>query len=114
MIRPFPVVRVSGELTVAGAKIRRLTVSAPKGAKITLKCSGRGCPTKRMAKATKVVHLQKFETNLRAGVKLTITVSKPGYIAKVTTLQIRRGKAPLRTDACRLPGVAKLSRCPKG
>ena len=67
-----------------------------------------------MAKATKIVHLQKFETTLPAGVKLTITISKPGYISKVTTIQIRKGKAPLRTDQCQQPGAKKLIRCPKG
>jgi len=50
---------------------------------------------------------------LPAGVKLTITISKPGYISKVTTIQIRKGKAPLRTDQCQQPGAKKLIRCPK-
>jgi hypothetical protein len=44
---------------------------------------------------------------------LTITISKPGYIPKVTTIRIRKGRAPLRSDNCRLPGATKLSRCPK-
>ena len=113
MIKPFPMVRVSGVLTTSGAHLSRLTVTAPKGATITLKCSGGGCPAKRMAKATKVVHLEKFETTLSAGVKLTITISKPGYISKVTTIQIRKGKAPLRTDQCQQPGAKKLIRCPR-
>jgi hypothetical protein len=42
-----------------------------------------------------------------------VTISKHGYITKVTTLTIRKGKAPLRGDQCRQPGTAKLSRCPK-
>ena len=100
-------------LTSAGAHLSRLTVTAPKGARITLKCAGQGCPARQMAKATKVVHLERFETDLPAGVKLTITISKPGYITKVTTIRIRKGKAPLRSDNCQLPGATKLSRCSK-
>lgn len=113
MIKPFPVVRISGQLTANGADIDVLTVKAPKGAKIKVSCSGRGCPTKSLARATKVVHLTKFETVLRAGIKLRVAVSKPGYITKVTTFQIRKGKAPLRIDQCQTPGESKLTRCPK-
>lgn len=113
MIKPFPVVRISGQLTKNGADIDVLTVKAPKGAKIDVTCSGKGCPRKSVAKATKVVHLTQFQTVLRAGIKLRVAVSKPGYITKVTTFQIRKGKAPLRVDQCQTPGEKKLTRCPR-
>ena len=114
-MRPFPVVRVSGVLTTNGAQISRLTVKAPKSARITIKCSGAGCPERSVAREvrTRMVHISQFETYLRSGVKLTITVAKPGYISKVTTIRIRKAKAPLRSDLCRVPGAKKLSRCPK-
>ena len=112
LLKPFPVVRMSGRLTRNGANISVLTVKAPKGTKITVACSGKGCPSKSLARATKVVHLTKFETVLRAGIKLRVTVAKPGYLSKVTTFQIRKGKAPLRTDQCQAPGERKLIRCP--
>ena len=113
MLKPFPVVRISGQLTKTGADIDVLTVKAPKGAKIDVTCSGKGCPRKSVAKATKVVHVTQFQTVLRAGIKLRVAVSKPGYITKVTTFQIRKGKAPLRLDQCQTPGESKLTRCPK-
>lgn len=113
MIKPFPVVRVSGQLTANGADIDVLTVKAPKGVKIRVTCSGKGCPRKSVARATKVVHVTAFETVLRAGIKLRVAVSKPGYITKVTTFQIRKGKAPLRSDQCQVPGEKQLTRCPK-
>lgn len=113
MLKPFPVVRIRGQLTSTGADIDVLTVKAPKGAKIDVTCSGKGCPRKSVAKATKVVHVTQFQTVLRAGIKLRVAVSKPGYITKVTIFQIRKGKAPLRTDQCQTPGEAKLTRCPK-
>ena len=115
-MRPFPVVRISGVLTTNGAQISRLTVRSPKGAKITIKCSGAGCPRSRVTRSPKVrmIHMPQFETYLRSGVKLTITISKPGYVSKVTTIKIRRAQAPLRSDLCRVPGATKLSRCGKG
>jgi hypothetical protein len=113
-MRPFPTVRISGVLTPNGAQISLLTVKAPKAARITVNCAGR-CPQRRIVRAAKgkQLHLRPLETYLRAGVKLTITISKPGYISKVTTIEIRKAKAPLRSDLCRVPGATKRSRCPK-
>jgi hypothetical protein len=114
-MKPFPVVRISGVLTPNGAQVSRLTVKAPRHARITVKCSGSGCPKRRVARRarTRLVHVPQFETYLRAGVKLTITVAKPGYISKVTTIRIRRAAAPLRSDLCRAPGAKRPSRCPR-
>jgi hypothetical protein len=113
MIRPFPMIRISGRLTRTGARINVLSVKAPKGVRITLTCRGRGCPLREVAQATRVWHIPQFERHLRAGTRLTITVSKTGYISKVTTITIRRGKAPARSDRCRLPGRTRLTRCPR-
>ena len=44
---------------------------------------------------------------------LTITVTKPKYISKVTTITIRKGKGPSRSDKCQLPDETKLIACPK-
>lgn len=113
MLKPYPVVRISGRLTTGGANINVLSVKAPKGTKITVKCSGKGCPRKSVASATKVVRISAFQKVLPAGIRLRITISKPGYISKVTTISIRKGKAPLRSDQCQMPGAKKLIRCPK-
>jgi len=113
MIRPYPAIRISGTLTSTGADIALLTVKAPKGVRITLTCAGKGCPLREVAQATALFHIQQFERELRAGTKLTITVTKPGYITKVTTILIRRGKGPQRSDRCALPSQTKLIACPK-
>jgi hypothetical protein len=113
MIKPYPTVRISGTLTKGGADVTRLTVRAPRGVRITLTCEGKGCPLREVAQATSLFHIQQFERELRAGTKLTITVTKPDYITKVTTITIRKGKGPSRTDKCRLPGETKLIACPK-
>jgi hypothetical protein len=115
-MKPFPIVRISGVLTANGAQISRLTVRAPRSARITTRCSGAGCPRHRVARRGakhSSVHIAQFETYLRAGVKLTLTISRPGYISKVTTITIRKAQAPLRSDLCRAPGAKKVSRCPK-
>ena len=63
--------------------------------------------------ATKVTRISQFQRVLPAGIKLRITIAKPGYISKVTTITIRKGKAPLRSDQCQVPGEKKLLRCPR-
>jgi hypothetical protein len=113
MIKPFPTVRIRGHLTRTGANIKLLTVKAPKGVRITLTCKGRGCPLREVAQATALWHIPQFERNLRAGTRLTITITKPGHVTKVTTITIRRHKAPARTDLCRLPDATRLTRCPR-
>ena len=116
MIKPFPMIRISGRLTRTGADIQVLTVKAPKGVRVTLACSGRGCPLREVSQTTSrrksALHIPQFERELRAGVRLTITVAKRGSISKVTRVTIRRGKAPARSDQCQLPGAKTFTRCP--
>jgi len=117
MIKPFPMIRISGRLTRAGADIQVLTVKAPKGVRVTLACEGRGCPLREVSQTTSrgksALHIPQFERELRAGTQLTITVAKSGYISKVTRVTIRRGKAPARSDQCQLPDAKKLTSCPR-
>jgi hypothetical protein len=112
-MKPFPVVRISGVLTATGARIKRLTVRAPKRARIRVTCSGKGCPKRGVTRKGRGKHVRiaALQRSLRAGAKLTITVSRTGYISKVTTIKIRKGKAPLRRDRCRAPGSKTLTRC---
>jgi hypothetical protein len=114
MIKPYPTVRISGRVTKTGADVALLTVRAPRGVRITLTCEGSGCPLREVAQATSLFHIQQFERELRAGTKLTITVTKPNHITKVTTIMIRKGKGPARSDKCERPGETKLIACPKG
>jgi hypothetical protein len=113
MIKPYPTVRISGKLTKGGADVALLTVRAPRGVRITLTCKGRTCPVREVAQATSLYHIQQFERELRAGTRLTITITKPKHISKVTTITIRKGKGPARSDKCQLPGETKLIACPR-
>lgn len=110
---PFPTVRISGVVFAKGAQISRLTVRAPKGARITISCFGKGCPNRRVKRVArgKSIHVAAYETYLRSGVRLVITISRKGYVSKVTTIKIRSRKAPLRSDLCRVPGATSTSKC---
>jgi hypothetical protein len=113
MLAPFPIVRIRGWLTPAGARVRVLTVRAPAGARVTVSCSGRGCPRGRWSRAASLVHLTPFEVPLRAGVRLTIAVTRPGWIGKHTVITLRKGHAPARRDRCLYPGRSRPSACPQ-
>jgi hypothetical protein len=112
MMRPAPLVRIRGRLTRSGARITLLTVLAPRGARITVRCIGRGCPVRRIARTASVTRLTRFERSLPAGTRLIVTVTKRRRIGKHTTIAIRRGKAPTRRDRCLMPGARKPVACP--
>src|SRR5215208_3329360 len=107
MMRPHPVVRIRGRLSRIGARITLLTVLAPRGARIAIRCRGRDCPARRWARTTALTRIARFERNLRAGTRLVITVTKPGRIGKHTTILIRSGHAPWRRDRCLEPGAGR-------
>ena len=103
---PFPVVRIAGVVLPRGADVSVLSVRAPRGASIRVRCRGRGCPVSSLARttATRLVRFRSFERRLRAGISIEIFVRKAGTIGKYTRFLIRAGKAPARVDRCLIPG----------
>lgn len=112
MMRPAPTVRISGRLTRSGALIERLSVRAPRGVTISVRCHGDGCPRRKLARSAAVTRLRAFERRLRAGIRLEIRVTLSGFIGKHTVIRIRRGKVPWRRDRCLFPGSDVPARCP--
>jgi hypothetical protein len=120
LMQPFPVVRIAGTETAQGLNLRLLRVQqTPVGARITVRCKGRGCPIKsgtRVAVANNrgvaPVEFRVFKRSLRFGVTLEILVSTPGEIGKYTRFAIRRGKLPERVDMCLDPAGVKPVVCP--
>lgn len=110
LMQPFPVVRIAGTRSGGLVRLHVLTVRAPRGATVSVACSGGGCPTRSQtlvvprAKSTAVLApvlaFPRFERALPAGVALTIRISHPGQIGKYTRFAVRKGKLPVRTDAC--------------
>ncbi len=111
MISPAPLVRIRGRLTRTGAQITLLTVRAPRGARIKLRCFGRGCPAKRWAGTASLTRIRRFQGVLPGGTRLVISVTKRGRIGKHTTIVIRRGAAPTRRDRCLVPGSSRPVAC---
>ena len=112
LMTPFPLVRIRGRLTTGGARITLLTVRAPTGAHLAVRCIGRSCARRSWARATKLTRLSRFETRLKAGTRLEIRITRAGMIGKFTAITIRRGAPPLRRDRCLVPGRSAPTRCP--
>jgi hypothetical protein len=111
-IDPFPVVRISGRFKGRRTRLTRVTVNAPRGARIRIACKGRGCPYRRKAVAVKLVRLRALQRTYRPRAKIEIRVTQRRRIGKYTRLRTRRGKAPLRIDRCLMPRKSKPVRCP--
>ena len=115
LMRPFPVVRIAGLLLPWGARVRLLTVQSPRGAIVTVRCRGEGCPLRSLRRRTRkrLVHIQGLERRLPAGIRVEILVRKRNLIGKYTRIGIRSGaRPPLRVDRCLQPGRSAPVRCP--
>ena len=110
-LHPFPVVRIKGLLTATGARVTLLSVRAPRSARITVLCRGHDCPTRRFTAPAGTRRLRRFERRLRAGTRLEVRVTMPGYIGKDTVIVIRRQAAPSRADRCLNPDSIRPVRC---
>ena len=115
LMSPFPIVRIVGNFTSWGATVRVLAVrNAPRGARVTVRCRGRGCPVRSRSRAMPSgrMRLRFLERGLRAGVLIRVFVTQPGKIGKYTSFRIRRARPPLRRDGCVVSRAARPQRCP--
>jgi hypothetical protein len=123
LMSPFPVVRITGKVGKRGARIKRLTIRAPFGATIRVRCRGRGCPFRRTSRTlalagkkktpSTTIRIKRFERRLlRGGASVKVLVSRQGEVGKYTRFLIRRGKPPQRTDLCLVPSTAEPVECP--
>ncbi|MFZ1994511.1 MAG: hypothetical protein WAU75_10395, partial [Solirubrobacteraceae bacterium] len=92
-------IRISWTWNHARTRMHHLQVGKlPHGAKITVKCSGRGCPmTRRSAKARHLgvlVHRLQGTTYL-AGDLILITITAPGHVSERALVEIRNGRLPI-------------------
>jgi hypothetical protein len=114
-ISPFPLVRIVGSFGRPGIRIEQLVVNAPDGARVEIRCRGRGCPFRRLVRRTRpqTVRVRRFARRiLRPGAVVQVWVTRPGEIGKYTRLRIRSGKRPVRVDRCLMPGSRRPVRCP--
>jgi hypothetical protein len=100
--------RRGGRVVLLGLQIERFGVrNVPKGARVVVTCSRRAC--RRMSKRarSRVVFGRLSGDNFRAGVKLRIRVTAPGYVGAARVYTIQRNDY-VRTDRCLMPGSPKL------
>jgi hypothetical protein len=109
LLRPFPVVRVAGYIRSHGSRIVVWSVKAPRGAKIDVRCTGRGCPLRH--RTFRPGRIRPLERYLPAGVAITIRVMRPDFIGTYTRVVIRSSERPRREDACVLPGDSRPRPC---
>jgi PKD repeat protein len=115
LLTPFPIVRLAGELRPSGAtEIEKLSVRAPKGAEVEVRCKGKDCPFRQDERGAKTARVKfpKIERVLDPGVIIKVLVSERGMIGKFTRFKLRDGKPPKRTDRCLAPNGRKPIACP--
>lgn len=111
-LRPFPVVRIRGFYARGGARITLLSVTGRRGATVRARCLGRGCPVRALGPRRAPVRLRAFERYLPSGVVLEVRVTRRSRIGKFTSFRIRAHRAPVRRDACLMPGRSAPASCP--
>ena len=119
LMRPFPIIRMAGRYTERGVRVRLFTVKAASSATVITRCSGHGCPFRKIAPrpkgqatASRRLRLRAVERWLPSGVRLVVTITRPGEIGKYTRFKIRRLKPPARVDRCMRPDSPRPVRCP--
>jgi PKD repeat protein len=103
LMAPFPVVRLVGDVLASGKTlIKRLSVRAPKGAEITVRCDGRSCPFEHRERAVRRnrVRFPGMEGVFDPRAVIEVFVTKPNRIGKYTRFKLRDDKAPKRNDSC--------------
>jgi PKD repeat protein len=117
LLSPFPVVRLVGQAYPRRTVVSLLTIRAPRGSLVRVRCKGKGggCPKKtrrKRSKGSKALRFKSFEGSIRAGARLEVFVVRSGRIGKYTRFKLRSSKIPLRKDACIVPGRRKPRPCP--
>ena len=88
-------------------RVRTLTLSRlAADARITVRCRGRGCRSKRRtvaARGRRVLRLARYlrGQRLRPGARIVLTVARPGRGARSFTFRMRRGRLPAARERCR-------------
>jgi hypothetical protein len=101
------------------SRLLKLVVhNAPGGARVSFRCSGRSCPTRRTRRVTVrnvltrvTLHRPFRGKRLRPGTKLSVTITAAQTIGRTYTYVVKRGEAPASTVTCRAPGQRRGRSC---
>ncbi len=123
LLAPFPIVRLAGLIYPRSVKVTVLSVRAPVGARISVRCRGESCPMRSAvrrvaAKGSRTAATIPFRglrnRRLASGTRLEVRVTAAGRVGKYTSFTFGRGTAPRRSDRCLAPGSTAPSACPEG
>jgi hypothetical protein len=103
----------------AFARLQKLVVhTAPAGARVVMRCTGRSCPSRRPGRRTVesvlsrvVLHRGLRKARLQPGTKLVVTITAAETVGRTYTYVVKRGGPPQSTILCRAPGEKKGRRC---
>ncbi|MDP9376771.1 MAG: hypothetical protein M3P40_04235 [Actinomycetota bacterium] len=112
LLRPFPTVRIAGQVTRRGTVFRILRVKAPRTSRVLFTCRGQGCAGRRRATSANTAGMRRFRGLYKPGAVIEIRVTKRNRVGKYTRILVRRGRSPVRRDLCLYPGVKKPRSCP--
>jgi PKD repeat protein len=118
MLSPFPVVRLAGWRTMAGARIEILGVRAPAGSRVLVRCRGKKCPVKKAKRSVAVkkprpVRLPRFQRFFPAGSVIEVFVRRGDRLGKYTRFKIQsQRKRWRRMDGCVAPNTTRAVTCP--
>jgi hypothetical protein len=106
-----------GNVTSKSTRLSGLVVKGvPAGSTVTVTCR-KGCLKKKLVKRNvrgnvKLKGIVSAKKKVKVGTAIVVTVAKPGMIAAVKTLTVRKRKVPQVTTRCQAPGQARPGRCP--
>jgi hypothetical protein len=110
-MRPFPLIRIAGRFTPRSTRFTLVVVKASRGVQVRHSCRRANCSRKLVRLASRTQRLRALERVYKPGAVIEIRVSRAGTIGKLTTIRIRRGAAPVRSDRCLSPSGRSM-RCP--
>jgi hypothetical protein len=98
--------------------LTQLNITAPaRGAKLEVRCSGKGCPFKRRPVSGKVRHSLlnalpslHHKTHFRAKQTLEVRITKKGFNTKVAQMKLRAGRIPTTIPLCLPPHASRPQR----
>jgi PKD repeat protein len=102
LMRPLPEIVFTGAAFRQGASLEHVGADGPRGALVTVRCKGKGCPVKERRKRIKKrsVRFANFERFLRSGTRVEIFVAQPGKLGFYRRYTIRAGKRPKKIRRC--------------
>jgi hypothetical protein len=113
--QPELTVRIRGKILPTTVRVLALSVKAPTGFKARAWCIGRGCPFSKAVRRVRngFARFSQLQRTLRPGTIIRVTVTKPDSWGRYTSLRLRRGAAPDRTDRCLRGESTRPVPCPR-